>query len=511
MEKGLTRNQVISILSKSPHGTLSEYVPIGQAAAKSDPDFYAHLIAWNAKNGQIRDAKVALPVVSLAPGINMPEDLAENSLAHFVSQGPRELLRAYRFALDLRGPIPAYSTKRNSRQPGYMLKMKNIVAQYLHEKEEGRSWDGFAVLHRNTLRELYALTHTQPLTDRANIVLFHRDLRKNKMPMPAGSVFEVVTQLKNMAPIEAAGAILEYKIPFLIAFQVLGEKAKDPDILLALIERMSPTELVTNAAVLERAGVQKNPALRGAFEKALEKAATSKKNVLKTTAAASAKSVKSDVVREKLRGLQEKQMENISVQGNWLILGDKSSSMAQSIEVARHIAATLAGMVKGKVWLTFFNDSPQTIDVTGASLDVIQKATRHIRAGGNTSIGCGLHRMLIEKQEVDGIVIVSDGGDNSSPLFHQVYPKYAEFVGKEVPVYLYLCEGMDGNALGRNMANAGLDMQTFDIGNTIDYYSLPNLVKTMRTNQYSLVDEIMATPLLSLSDVLKFSREEVAA
>lgn len=503
MEKGLTRNQVISVLSKSPHGTLSEYVPIGKAAAKSDPEFYAHLIAWNAKNGQIRDAKVALPVVSLTAGINMPEDLAENSLAHFVSQGPRELLRAYRFALELRGSIPA------SR--GYMRKMKTIVAQYLHEKEEGRSWDGFAVLHRNTLRELYALTHTKPLTDRANIVMFHRDLRKNKMPMPAGSVFEVVTQLKSMTPIEAAGAILEYKIPFLIAFQVLGEKAKNPDILLALIERMSPTELVTNTAVLERAGVQKNPALRGAFEKALEKAATSKKNVLKTSAAAAAKSVKSEVVREKLRGLQEKQMENISVDGNWLILADKSSSMEQSIEVARHIAATLAGMVKGKVWLTFFNSSPQTVDVTGASLDVIQKATRHIVANGSTSIGCGLSRMLVEKQEVDGIVIVSDGGDNTVPYFHQVYPKYVEFVGKEVPVYLYLCEGSDRNALGQLMAQSGLDMQTFDIGRTIDYYSLPNLVKTMRTNQYSLVDEIMATPLLSLSDVLKFSREEVAA
>jgi hypothetical protein len=47
-------------------------------------------------------------------------------------------------------------------------------------------------------------------------------------------------------------------------------------------------------------------------------------------------------------------------------------------------------------------------------------------------------------------------------------------------------------------------MQTFDLrdGKT-DYYSIPNLVQTMRSNQYSLVDEIMATPLLSLSEVLK--------
>jgi hypothetical protein len=54
------------------------------------------------------------------------------------------------------------------------------------------------------------------------------------------------------------------------------------------------------------------------------------------------------------------------------------------------------------------------------------------------------------------------------------------------------------------MQQSGLDMQVFDLTGGVDYYSLPNLIQTMRTNRYSLVDEIMSTKLLKLADVLDF-------
>jgi hypothetical protein len=57
---------------------------------------------------------------------------------------------------------------------------------------------------------------------------------------------------------------------------------------------------------------------------------------------------------------------------------------------------------------------------------------------------------------------------------------------------------------------AKIDMQVFDLRGGIDYYSLPNLVATMRTNRYSLIDEVMAVPLLTLDKVFKnFERKEV--
>lgn len=494
MERGLTKNQIISELTRSPHGKLTEYLATGQKMAMEEPEFMAHLIAWDKIKGQIRDAKVALPVVSLTVP-NFPEELAENSFAHLALLGPRELLRSYRFALEIRN-----GTALPRR------KMRTLVERYLRNKESNkRKWMRLAVQHRNTLRELYALTHVKPMEE-GNVILFGRNWDGTKAAMPTGSVFETIANLKYMSPVEAAGAIIENKIPFLIAMGALGKKAQEPDLVLALINRMSPTELVTNTKMLERLGVKSNPALRGAYEQALERASKSKKNVLKTTRAAEA--ISDEGLKEKLRGLQERQIQALSgIEGNWLVLADKSGSMHSAIEVAKEVAATLAKMVKGKVWLVFFDSHPQSVDVTGMALDVIKNVTKYIRAGGSTSVGCGLLRCLELREEIDGIAIVSDGGENQAPRFPDVYKRYCQQFGKEIPVYMYHCDG-DQNSLISDCQRNGIDVQLFELGRSIDYYSLPNLVATMRTNRYSLVDEIMSTKLLTLSDVFKNEDKE---
>ncbi len=494
-ETGLTKNQIFSQLSKSPHGNLKEYVPVATAAATEEPEFMAHLIAWDRLHGQIRDAKVALPVITLTVP-PFPKELTDNSLAHLALLGPRELLQAFRFA-----------GKDTFGDRSKMWTMRRLVRTYLREKENSRNWDRLAIQHRAVLKDLYSLAHARPQKDRTNVILYGRKTDKIKAPLPAGSVFDAVARLKDMSVAEAAGEIVKRKIPFLIASGALGDKLKDPDLVLALIGQMSPTEVVTNTKMLEKLGVRTNPALRGAFEEALQKAASSKKNVLKTTRAAEA--IDDEALKEKLRGLQDRQLQSMGVEGNWLVLGDKSSSMSRAIEVAKQIAGTLAKMVKGKVWLVFFDTIPQTIDVTGAALDAIQKATQYITANGWTSIGCGLQRMLDAKEQIDGIAIISDGGENRAPYFHQVYQQYAAFAGKEPTVYLYHC-GTRSNALTWSMQQAGLDMQVFDISENIDFYSLPNLVSTMRTNRYSLVDEIMATRLLTVDEVFKTEEKEVA-
>jgi hypothetical protein len=484
VETGITRQRIIAELSRSPHGSLKEYVDIGKQAVLQEGNFFQHLIAWDRKNGQIRDSKVALPVIGLA--FEKDDELTSNSLAHLALLGPRELARAYRFALEM-------------RLAGRMRQVRRLVESYLREKEKDRRWDHFALQHRDTLRELYSLAHVKVGSDRQNICLFGRTLDKTKAPMPKGSIFEVVSRLKSMAAGEAAAAILRHKLPFLVVQGAMAEKMKDPDVLLALINGMTPTELITNTKNLERWGMKNNSALRGAFDAALAKAAESKKNTLKTTAAIEA--IGDEKLKDKLRGVQEKQIKAAGgPEGNWLVLADKSGSMGVAIEIARHVAATLAAFVSGKVWLVFFDTVPLTVDVTGLSLDQIKKATEHIRAVGGTSIGVGLNRMLVEKVELDGIAIISDGGENTSPLFANVYKKYVEFVGKDVPVYFY---DTYGDRYFQTVINqAGIEMQTFDVRKP-DYYSLPNMVKTMRSNQYSLVDEILATPLVSLKDVLK--------
>jgi hypothetical protein len=489
-ETGLTRQRILSELSKSPHGSLKEYLPIGKQAVLQEGEFYQHMLSWDRTHGQIRDSKVALPVIGLA--FEKDEELLDNSFAHIALLGPRELARAYRFGLEI-------------RLPGKMRQLRRLVEDYLHQKEQDKGWDHLAIQHRGTLKELYSLAHAKPEKERTNVVLYGRNFDKTKAPLPKGSVFEVVANLKNMSPTEAAGSIMKYHIPFLIALGALGAKAKEPDLVQALIGAMSATELTTNVKMLEKLGLKTNPALRGAFDKAMEKAATSKKATLKTTKAAEA--VTDTVLKEKLQGLQDKQIKALGgPEGNWLVLADKSGSMSRAIEASRHVSATLAKICQGKVWLVFFDTNPMTVDVTGLPLDSIQKATRHITANGGTSIGCGLNRMLSEKMEIDGIAIVSDGGENTPPLFPDVYKRYIDFAQKDVPVYLFLCTGEPDNLTPR-MKQAGIEMQTFDIRGGTDFYSIPNLAQTLRASRYSLVDEIMATPLLTLNSVLKGSTE----
>lgn len=493
----LTKQQIIAELTRSPHGALSEYLPVGRRAASQEPEFTAHLIAWNAEKGQVRDSKTALPVVTLSvPSFSVPE-FAGNSLAHLALLDPRNLVRALRFGKEI-------------KTEGHGGEIRRLVERYLRVREEVIPWfDRTALAHRESLKSLYGMYHVKPGA-RADEVLF-------KGQRPKGSVFEAVAQLGAMPSHEAAGTILERKIPFLVASGALGARAKDPVLVLALIERMSPTELVTHTKALERLGIKTDPALRAAYEAGLQRAASSTKATLKTTRAAQAMTASGDTkTAQKLSNLQEKQIEAMGqVEGNWLVLADKSGSMAVAIETARQVASILAKVAKGEVHLVFFDTTPRHIAVTGRTYEDILEYSKHVTAGGGTSVGVGLSYAREKGLPIDGIAVVSDMAENTAPLFHLEYPKLVESLGKEPPVYLYrlkevsMMSGFRDHDLAARLKAASIEFQEFDLRKGVDFYSLPNVVKTMKVQKYGLIDEIMAMPLLTLDAV--FSRSASVA
>src|SRR5262245_7994763 len=95
-EQALTKPQIISILTRSTHQVLESYCPVAVAAAMSDMDFFARLIAWSHVKGQIRDAKVALPLIALSI-MKLDTDegrlYAEHALAHLADLDPRTLAK----------------------------------------------------------------------------------------------------------------------------------------------------------------------------------------------------------------------------------------------------------------------------------------------------------------------------------------------------------------------------------------------------------------------------------
>jgi hypothetical protein len=480
MEIQINLNDAVKELFKSEHGDYKTYVPTAKKVGTINPEFLARLIAYNAKNGQIRDSKVALPIISLSVD---KFSFIENSLAHLYLLSPRELLKACYFAKDLR-IVP------NTNQ------FKDLVNCYLQNREKNKKWfDRTVIQHRKSLKGLYALNHIKP-SKYANNILF-----ENKYT--PGSVFDQIKNLKNMLPQQAASFILAKKIPFLVAINALGEKRKDTDVLLAIIESMTANELVTNSKMLEKLGISTNPILRAAYDEGLnKKVATSKTNTFKSDKAI--ESVTDKKTKEKLKGIQEKQLKTLGgIEGDWLILGDRSGSMEKAIEVARIISGTLSTMVKNSVHLCFFDNRPLYYNVTNKTYDEIKQITKYVRTGGSTSIGCGLQYMLDKELEVDGIAIISDGEENCSPLFADTYKKYCKKFDKEPTLYFYKIRNSNDTNLDFSLRNNKLDYELFNLGKSkIDYYSLPNLISSMRVNRYSLIDEIMNTPLLTLSDIV---------
>lgn len=498
-EKALTRNEILSELTKSSHGELAGYVPTGKRAAREQAEYIAHLIAWNREHGEVRDSKVALPVVTLATP-EFPDAFVENSFAHLLTLDPRNFYRAIRFAATV-------------GTPGRKLRLERLAERYLRAREENTGWfDRTALQHRESMRALYSYLRIKP-SERAQIIL-NRGTKgggkngggKVRVGYPTNSVFAAVANMKTMTPEQVAGAIIGMKIPLLVALGALGDRVKDPAICLALIEGMSPAELVNNSKLLEKLGVKTNPALRGAYAAALGRAGENKKGAATLKAGKAAAAVEDTVLREKLLNLQEKQITrkkeaSKGLEGDWLILGDKSGSMKTAIEIARHVAAAVAKFTKGDAHLFFFDNTPRYIEATGKTYDEIASLTKHVEAGGGTSIGCGLKAAMDRKLNIDGIVIVTDGAEHQPPYFYAQYEALSKATDRQVPIYMCRVPG-EPDSLSSQLRGRGIDMQVIDMS-AVDYYSIPNIVSLFRANVYSLFDEIMETPLLTINDVLK--------
>lgn len=487
MEKTtISRNQIINQLMHMPHGELSMYVPICMQALANESELFGHLISYNNKKGEVRDSKAAFPIIALRGEAD--DELYENAVANLCTLDPRTLVKGIEFHKKLSKTHPLGKV-------GAGKILKSGMSQYVKWRERNDGiWIRTALQHRKALKSLYTYFHIKP-SQLAQDVLFDKI-------KPKGSVFEALANLKNMNPQEAAGTILNFNIPFLIASGAVGGIKGKPDIIMALIEKMSGSELINNTDMLRRMGVLENPVLKSAYDSAITRAKDDKKVSTMKAGKAAEKLGGDTKAASIMKDLHESKLETLGgIEGDWLVLGDKSGSMQTAIQKAREVSSLIAQQVKGNVELIFFDTHPTRYNVTGKSLDEITKMTSRISAQGGTSCGCGIELAMANNILVSGIAICSDGGDNTNPTFEIAYKKYVTKMGIEPTVYLFWVKGEE-DVMSQRCAKQGIQVQKFDV-NKVDYYSLPNLIKTMRTNKFSLVDEIMSYPLLTFKDVFK--------
>jgi hypothetical protein len=502
-EIGLQRSEILNKLNLSLHGDLAAYQGVIGAACRQDPEFTAHLIAFDYTNGQIKDSKIALPVITLATR-EFPDEFVENSLAHLAMQSPREILRALKFSATL-----SMARRRDNA-------MKRMIHTYLDNRaSEPGKWNRLASRHRRSLKSLYALTH-------AKIPAWAADVLFNGNPA-AGTIFADIKNLSKMSPAQVAATIQKWHLsPLVVSGAMTGAKAAQENaaVVQAGMDQMSDTEIVTRAASLEKKGLSRDATLKDTFRKKVSKATTSKKATLKTSVAAD--EVEDEGLKTMLRELQERQIQaqkdaGRGIEGDWLVIVDRSQSQEIAIELGAHVGAAISKFVTGRVWLVFCNGDVTPVEVTGKTLDEIKGQTKFIFANGGTSYGVGLAWAMDKKLNIDGIAIVGDGGENTLPIFATVYQNFKRQTDKQVPVYLYRTFVDARYAVGNGnprqfgdfMKQAGVQFTEYDLTAGTDYYALPNLVQGMSASRFGVTEKIMACPLLTLDQV--FGKLAVAA
>jgi hypothetical protein len=292
---------------------------------------------------------------------------------------------------------------------------------------------------------------------------------------------------------QQAELIVEHGVPFTIA--VGAVKRLTPVVLAALINQMSPQEVINNMAALRKRGALAHAEVKALIDEKLAQAATATERVsaFKAMKAAEVAGVDKGVTAqlELVASAQVKKRGRITK--STALLVDKSGSMTIALEVGKHIGALVSGITEAELIVYVFDTMAYPVSACGRELSDWEKAFRRIKADGGTSIGAPLEILRLRKQPVEQLVIVTDEGENTAPYFSTVFPRYCEEM-KVVPDIIIVKVGQHSNHLERELQRLKVGYETFTFAS--DYYALPNLVPLLsRQSRLELLLEILETPL----------------
>jgi hypothetical protein len=493
------RLEILNSLLTTPHRQLAQIWPIHQEMVAKDPRFYVRLGAWYSDHGDVRDHKEMF-IVTLT--LSEFEGHRDVGLAMLRGLPPYEVVRVLDFIHGRKKTkkvreVAKASHKAADAEPKTVVEdfglfrnppraLKTEITRYLQEREADPEWfDGSVLVARKAIKRLYALLHVKP-GERAQQILFDEN-------PPADSRLAALKLLaKSETPAEQAGTIIEHRIPYRVAATVVQQMT--PTVLLALIDVMSPQELINNLAALKRRGAMDNPDLKALIEQKLEAAKTGTRvSAFKAEEAMKAADLSADV-RKKLEEVADTQVKAKGrIQRPTALFIDKSGSMETAIELGKRIGSLISAICEKELYVYAFDTMAYPIDRGGDDLASWEKALKGISAGGGTSCGVPLDFMTKKNQYVEQIIVVTDEGENSAPLFVDALTKYRETVKADPNVCFVQTPGAS-TQVADQCRKAGVMCDAFQF--TGDYYSLPNLVPMLsRPSKLELLMEIMDYPL----------------
>ena len=496
------RLDVLNTLLTTPHRQLAAIWPVHQELAARDPRFYVRLGAWYHDHGDVRDHKEMF-VITLAlsrfpghrdVGLALLRTLPPYQVGRVVDfiSGRKTTRKARtpataKAAAATAAASPAAPTVESFglfRAPPRSLRTE--VARYLREREADADWfDGTFLTARKAVKRLYALLHVRP-GERAQQVLF------DEAPPPGSRLFALKALAKADSPADQARAIVEHRIPYRVAATVVRQMT--PAVLLALIESMSPQELINNLGSLKRRGALDHPDLKGPIEQKLARAKTADRvSAYKAQVAADAAGADPALAR----ALDEVTEARVKARGRitrpTALLLDKSGSMDVALEVGRQLGAMISAVCAADLFAYAFDTIAYPVEPAGPTLAAWEAALLGIHAGGSTSCGSALDALRRNGQRVEQLVLVTDEAENAVPFFADAYQAYAAALNVRPSVVLVKV-GHATDVLEK--ACAALKVPTNVIAFKGDYYALPNVIPLLtHPSQADLLTEILNYPL----------------
>jgi len=491
MNQNMTRTEqdnrlnILNNLLTTPHRKLDQVYPIHTDMIKQDPLFYGRLAAWYNDTGDVRDHKECF-VINLC--LSDFEGHRDEGLAMLREMPPYQFCRVVDFIHGRKDKKTKKGATKNAPVQTVVENhglFKNIprsvkteAVRYLKEREADNDWfDSTVVIARKYMKRLYALLHVNPC-ERAQKILFE------DAPPEDSKLFAVKELAKASTPQDQAKVIMEHKIPYRIASTIVT--AMTPTVMLALIEVMTSQELINNMGSLKRRGAFDNADLKALIEKKLEKAKTDKRvAAFKATEAVKVAGVDEATVKQ-LEAVADTQVKSKGRIGrSTALLFDKSGSMEQAIELGKQIGAMISAIMEDGVplYCYAFDTMAYPIEAAGTKLADWEKALRGIKAGGGTSCGVALEYMIRKNQLVESIILITDEGENGTPLFVPTLQKYIGAT-KMMPNVVIVKTQNASALIEENMKFTG------------DYYGLPNLIPYLnKSSRLDLLMEIMTWDL----------------
>ncbi len=504
------RLEILNTLLTTPHRQLDQIRPVHGEMTAKDPRFYVRLAAWYNDHGDVRDHKEMFAVSLILSDFDGHRDVG---LALLRAMPPYQVVRVLDFihgrktTRKVREGAAAGKKGRAKKEaaaaPADKGAVKTVVedfglfrnpprslrteiTRYLREREADADWfDSTVLTARKAVKRLYALLHVKP-GERAQKILFDEE------PPADSRVFALKELAKAASPAEQARAIVEHRIPYRVAATVVQQMT--PTVLAALIERMSPQELINNLASLKKRGALDNPDLKAMVEEKLGAAKTGTRvSAFKAEEALKAANVSEDV-RKKLEEVADAQVKAKGrIQRPTALFIDKSGSMQVAIELGKRIGAMISAICEKELYVYAFDTMAYPVERAGNDLAGWEKALKGITAGGGTSCGVALDTMRRKKLYAEQLIMVTDEGENTAPLFVDALKKYREEVKADPAVVFVKTPGATTH-LEEQCRSAGVMADAFQFSG--DYYSLPNLVPLLtRPSKLELLMEIMEYPL----------------